>query len=100
MLLYTIGFTGKSAEQFFSLLQQAGVRIVIDTRLRNVSQLAGFAKRRDLEYFLKAIAGIDYLHDTELAPTDEMLTAYKDKSIGWEEYERRFNDLLEKRAPA
>jgi uncharacterized protein (DUF488 family) len=97
--LYTIGFTGKSAEQFFGLLQNAGVRVLIDTRLNNVSQLAGFAKRRDLEYFLKAIAGIGYVHDTELAPTADMLDAYKKKQIGWDEYERRFNELLAGRAP-
>jgi uncharacterized protein (DUF488 family) len=97
--LYTIGFTGKSAERFFGLLQNAGVRVLIDTRLNNVSQLAGFAKRRDLEYFLKTIAGIGYVHDTELAPTADMLNAYKKKRIDWDEYERRFNELLAGRAP-
>jgi uncharacterized protein (DUF488 family) len=97
--LFTIGFTGKTAEQFFTRLQQAGVRTLIDTRLNNVSQLAGFAKRRDLEYFLKVITGIAYVHDTELAPTDEILDAYKKKKISWDEYENRFNELLERRAP-
>jgi uncharacterized protein (DUF488 family) len=97
--LYTIGFTGKSAEQFFGLLQNAGIRVLIDTRLNNVSQLAGFAKRRDLEYFLKTITGIGYVHDTELAPTADMLDAYKNKQIDWDEYERRFNELLAGRAP-
>src|SRR5688572_3749099 len=98
--LFTIGFTGKSAEQFFTLLEQAGVRRLIDTRLNNVSQLAGFTKRRDLEYFLRAIAGIEYAHDTELAPTADILDAYKKKQIKWDEYERRFNELLAGRAPA
>jgi uncharacterized protein (DUF488 family) len=98
--LYTIGFTGKTAEQFFGRLQQAGVRLLIDTRLNNVSQLAGFAKRKDLEYFLRVIGGIEYVHDTELAPTGDILDAYKKKQMQWDEYERRFNELLERRAPA
>lgn len=97
--LFTIGFTGKSAEEFFSRLQQAGVRRLIDTRLNNVSQLSGFAKRKDLEYFLKTIADISYVHDTELAPTDEILDAYKKGRMTWSEYELRFNELLQQRAP-
>lgn len=97
--LFTIGFTGKTAKQFFTSLEQAGVRRLVDTRLNNVSQLAGFAKRKDLEYFLKAIANIEYEHDTELAPTADMLDAYKKKKIDWAEYEKRFNELLEKRTP-
>ena len=64
--LFTIGFAGKSAEEFFTVLREAGVERLIDVRLNNVSQLAGFTKRRDLEYFLKAIAGIEYEHNTEL----------------------------------
>jgi uncharacterized protein (DUF488 family) len=98
--LFTIGFAGKSAEQFFGYLQKAGVRLVIDTRLNNVSQLAGFTKRRDLEYFLRVIGGIPYIHDTELAPTDDMLDAYKKKRMSWDEYETRFNTLIEGRAIA
>ena len=98
--LFTIGFTGKSAEQFFTRLEKAGVTRVVDTRLNNVSQLAGFTKRRDLEFFLKRVAGIDYVHDTELAPTVEMLDDYKKKRIKWEEYEARFNELLKSRNPA
>ena len=95
-----IGFTGKSAEQFFTRLEQAGVARVIDTRLNNVSQLAGFTKRRDLEFFLKRVAGIDYVHDTDLAPTADMLDDYKKKRIKWDEYETRFNALLQGRDPA
>jgi uncharacterized protein (DUF488 family) len=98
--LFTIGFTGKSAEQFFGCLQKAGVRLLIDTRLNNVSQLAGFTKRRDLEYFLKVIGGIAYIHDTELAPTGDILDAYKKKRMTWDEYETRFNELIEGRAIA
>lgn len=96
--LFTIGFTGKSAEQFFTLLQNAGVRLLIDTRLNNVSQLAGFTKRKDLEFFLRAIGGIGYVHDTELAPTADILDPYKKKRMTWDEYEQRFNALLAGRA--
>lgn len=100
VMLFTIGFTGKSAAEFFEILQRAGVRRLIDTRLNNVSQLAGFTKKRDLEYFLRAIAGIDYTHDTQLAPTKDMLDDYKQKRIGWDEYARRFDELLQSRRPA
>lgn len=98
--VFTIGFTGKTAEEFFTRLECAGVRRVIDTRLKNVSQLAGFAKRHDLAYFLRTIAGIDYEHDPELAPTADILDAYKHGEMTWEEYEQRFNALLIERAPA
>jgi len=97
--LFTIGFAKKSAEQFFSLLIRAGVEKVIDIRLHNVSQLAGFTKRDDLSYFLKAIAKIDYLHMPELAPTQEIFEAYKKKRGGWEAFEQSFNALLRERKP-
>lgn len=95
--LFTIGFTHKSAEQFFHLLENAGVKRIIDIRLHNSSQLAGFAKRDDLEFFLKRIAGIEYLHMPELAPTDVILKTYKKKEISWNAYKRRFLKLLEQR---
>jgi uncharacterized protein (DUF488 family) len=98
--LFTIGFAGKSAEEFFTALRKAGVERLIDVRLNNVSQLAGFTKRRDLEYFLKAITGIEYEHNTELAPTSDILDAYKKKTLAWDEYERRFVALLDERAVA
>jgi len=69
MKIFTIGFTKKSAETFFTRLQQAGVKRLVDVRLNNVSQLAGFAKRDDLRYFTKTICGIDYKHVPDLAPT-------------------------------
>lgn len=97
--LFTIGFTGKTAEQFFAALQTAGVRTLMDIRLNNVSQLAGFTKKRDLEYFLRVIGHIKYRHELSLAPTDDILTGYKKKLIDWNEYERRFNLLLEERNP-
>lgn len=92
--LFTIGFTRKSAERFFTTLREAGVRTLIDVRLNNVSQLAGFSKRDDLAFFLREIAGIDYLHLTELAPTSEMLAAYQKKESSWSVYEQQFLELM------
>jgi uncharacterized protein (DUF488 family) len=98
MKLFTIGFTKKSAETFFTLLQRAGVRRLVDVRLNNVSQLAGFTKKEDLKYFTKAICGIDYLHLPELAPTAEILDPYKKQKDGdWAVYERQFLDLMRSR---
>lgn len=94
MKIFTIGFTKKSAEQFFESLHLAGVKRVVDVRLNNVSQLAGFAKKNDLAYFLKQLCDMDYLHLPSLAPTKEMLDAYKKKRGSWEAYERAFIDLM------
>ena len=95
--LYTIGFTKKSAEQFFASLKKAKVKRIIDIRLNNTSQLAGFAKKDNLKYFLKELCGIDYLHMTDLAPTKEILDAFKRKTGDWEHYERQFMELMAKR---
>jgi len=95
--LFTIGFTKKSAEEFFTRLQKAGVRRVLDIRLNNTSQLAGFAKKGDLRYFLKAIAGIDYRHLPELAPTREIMEGFKKRGGRWDRYEKEFLALLEHR---
>ncbi|MGK7898256.1 MAG: DUF488 family protein [Xenococcus sp. (in: cyanobacteria)] len=95
--LFTIGFTKKTAEEFFSLISNAGVKRIIDTRLNNVSQLAGFAKRKDLEYFLKEIADIDYIHILDLAPTKDILDDYKKKKSDWKTYETSFLELMKKR---
>lgn len=95
--LFTIGFTKKNARQFFSLLQQGGVRKVLDTRLNNVSQLAGFTKRDDLSFFLKEVASIDYEHAEQLAPTDLMLKRYKKGEIGWDDYAVDYQALIQKR---
>lgn len=100
MTIFTIGFAGKGAEEFFTGLRQAGVKRVVDVRLRNVSQLAGFTKKRDLEYFLRTIVGIDYLHMPELAPTKHILDDYKKRRIDWHEYERSYRQLLQERRPA
>lgn len=94
MTLYTIGSGKKSARDFFTLLQQNGVRRLIDIRLNNTSQLAGYTKKPDLEYFLDAIAGIGYLHLTEFAPTESLMDAYKTKKLGWPEYENEYARLL------
>jgi uncharacterized protein (DUF488 family) len=98
MKLYTIGFTRKSAEYFFTLLQRAGVRIILDVRLNNVSQLAGFTKREDLRYFSRAICKADYLHLPELAPSEELFHARKKENMNWKMYEKRFLDLIKRRA--
>ncbi len=98
MKIFTIGFTKKSAEQFFSRLQAAGVRRLVDVRLNNVSQLAGFTKKEDLKYFTKAICHIDYVHLPALAPTAEILDPYKKiKNGNWPLYERQFLDLMKSR---
>ncbi len=89
-----MGFTQKSAQKFFDTLKQAGINTVIDTRLNNVSQLAGFTKKKDLEYFLKTISNIDYVHLLDLAPTKDILDEYKKKKGDWETYEQKFLKLL------
>jgi len=93
----TIGFTKKTAEEFFSILKRAGVQRVLDIRLNNVSQLAGFTKRDDLRYFLRAIGGIDYLHRLDLAPTQQILDDFKKSRGSWAAYERDFLELLSAR---
>ncbi len=95
--LFTIGFTQKTAQQFFELLLKSGVRRVIDTRLNNVSQLAGFSKRDDLAYFLKEIGNIEYVHIPELAPTKDILDTFKKQKGEWQIYESQFIDLMNKR---
>jgi uncharacterized protein (DUF488 family) len=95
--LFTIGFTQKSAQKFFDALKQAGVKRVIDTRLNNVSQLAGFAKKTDLAYFLRVIDGIDYVHLLDLAPTQDILDEYKKKKGDWDIYEQKFRQLISSR---
>jgi uncharacterized protein (DUF488 family) len=98
MKLFTIGFTKKPAEKFFGMLNEAGVKRVVDIRLNNTSQLAGFAKKEDLVYFLKKIGDIDYTHRPELAPTQDIMDAFKKKKGSWEIYEKQFRALLTQRA--
>ena len=97
MEIYTIGFTKKTAERFFGLLKQAGVRRLLDVRLNNVSQLAGFAKRDDLAFFVREICGAEYTHEPLLAPTQEMLDAYRKATGDWTEYAARFVALMKER---
>jgi uncharacterized protein (DUF488 family) len=97
MNLYTIGFTKKSASQFFEILKSHGVDLLIDVRLNNKSQLAGFTKGDDLPYFLKEICGTAYIQELEYAPTKEILDSYKSKRIHWCDYEKEYSELIEKR---
>jgi uncharacterized protein (DUF488 family) len=95
--LFTIGFTKKSAEAFFTAMSRAGVKRVIDIRLNNLSQLAGFAKRDDLQYFLKSLCNIAYMHMTEFAPTKEIMDEYKMKKGDWVLFKKRFLKVLSER---
>ena len=92
--IFTIGYAGKTAEEFFTTLKQAGIRKVIDVRLYNTSQLAGFTKREDIKYFLQTIVGSDYIHLPMLAPTRELLGDYKKGLISWEQYETQFKEII------
>lgn len=94
MKIFTIGFTKKTAESFFGMLQNSKVKHLVDIRLNNVSQLAGFAKRDDLKYFLQAICNIDYTHLPILAPNQEMLDSFKKAKGSWESYEKQFVELM------
>ena len=97
MTIFTIGFTKRSAESFFEALQRAQVKRLVDVRLNNVSQLAGFTKRDDLRYFVSKICAIEYVHRPDLAPTQEMLDAYKKDKGDWSTYERQFLELMKDR---
>ena len=97
MKLSTIGFTKKTAQRFFDLIKDSGARRVVDVRVNNVSQLAGFAKRDDLKFFLQEICNVDYVHVVDLAPTKEMLDDYKKEHKDWSRYEKEFLDLMEQR---
>jgi uncharacterized protein (DUF488 family) len=97
MKIFTIGFTKKTAEEFFETLRASGAKRLVDVRLNNVSQLAGFAKKQDLAYFLGRICGMDYVHLPLLAPTQDILDEYKKHKGDWQIYERSFLDLMRER---
>jgi uncharacterized protein (DUF488 family) len=97
MNIYTIGFTKKKARQFFALLQSSGATTLVDTRLNNVSQLAGFTKRDDLAYFVRELCDMKYRHELLLAPTDEFLRAYKKGGWPWARYEEEYLRLIRNR---
>ncbi len=98
MKLYTIGFTKKSAEEFFEAIRTSGVRHVIDVRLKNTSHLAGFAKRNDLVYFLDCLLGVQYHHLAAFAPSDDLLARYREDG-DWQRYETEYDKLLRSRNP-
>lgn len=97
MKVFTIGFTKKPASKFFGLLKDSGARRIVDVRLNNVSQLAGFAKRDDLAYFLDEVCGMEYVHLPILAPTKEILDDYRKGDGDWDRYEERFLNLMTER---
>src|SRR5882757_435183 len=97
MEVFTIGFTKKNAEQFFGTLRGNNIKRLVDVRLNNVSQLAGFAKRDDLQFFLREVCGADYFHEPLLAPTQEMLDRYKKEKGSWQDYEKEFLALMAER---
>lgn len=100
MEIYTAGFTRHSAQQFFESLRSVGIQLLIDVRLNNTSQLAGFAKRDDLQYLLREIVGAQYRHDLMLAPTQDMLDTFKKGEGDWSKYEQEFTSLLNERRVA
>ena len=97
MDIYTMGFTQKNADNFFNTILDNKIEILVDVRLNNQSQLAGFTRGKDLAYFLRVICDCDYDHDTIYAPTKELLQAYRKNEITWEEYEVRYNELINRR---
>ncbi|MCX7982623.1 MAG: DUF488 domain-containing protein [Syntrophales bacterium] len=92
--LFTIGFAGKKAEEFFPLLRERGVKCLMDIRLHNTSQLAGYTKKEDLAYFTRVICGIDYLHRPDLAPTEELFEQMKGGKLKWADFSTLFRSLL------
>lgn len=97
MEVYTIGFTKRTAAEFFGALKRAGVKRLLDVRLNNSSQLAGFTKKDDLRFFLKVICGTEYFHEPMLAPTQDLLDNYKKRKGSWDDYEHGFLHLMEQR---
>lgn len=97
MEIFTIGFSGRSAREFFGTLKNSGVKKVIDVRLYNTSQLAGYAKKRDIAYFLETIVFAEYMHLPIMAPTADLLHGYKKGTMDWQEYAKRFNELISRR---
>ena len=97
--VYTIGFTRRTAEDFFETLRRAGVKRLLDVRLRNTSQMAIFARRQDLPYFLRELNGMDYEHQPLLSPTSELLDDWRGKRITWQQYEQVYADIMARRRP-
>lgn len=97
MQIFTMGFTQKSAEVFFNLIRKHQIEILVDVRLNNQSQLAGFTKGRDLAFLLNEICNCKYSHELQFAPTKDILDGYKKEHLSWEEYEKKYNELLMER---
>ena len=97
MIIATIGFTRSSAESFFGRLKDAGLPVLVDVRLHNTSQLAGFAKRDDLAYLVHELCSMAYHGEPLLRPDDAALRAYRAKAIGWDEYAKAYRSALESR---
>jgi uncharacterized protein (DUF488 family) len=97
MEIATIGFTRRTAQDFFDTLRRAGIQRLVDVRRRNTSQLAGFAKRDDLAFFVEELVGADYQEAPLLAPTDELLDAYRGGRLTWPQYEAAYRRLLDQR---
>lgn len=97
MEVFTMGFTKKDAKCFFNLIRENKIELLIDIRLNNSSQLAGFTKGNDLEFFLKELCDCAYSHEEFYAPTKDILRDYQKKVISWDEYVEKFSDLLLKR---
>ena len=97
MRIFTIGFTKKSAERFFTMLRRPGLVRVVDVRLNNVSQLAGFTKRDDLRFFLREICRLEYVQAPHLAPTQEIMDKYRKNGGDWSEFERMYLELIDSR---
>ncbi len=97
MKIYTIGFTQKSAREFFNKVKINKIELLLDIRLNNISQLAGFAKGKDLEYFLNEICNCKYIHDISFSPTKDLLDSYRDKKTSWLEYETIFKEIMQER---
>lgn len=97
MEVYSIGFTKRTAAEFFGALKSAGIRRLLDVRLNNSSQLAGFTKREDLPFFLRELCAAEYRHERLLAPTEDLLRAYQKKVMTWQAYEQAFIHLMSER---
>ena len=94
MTLYTIGFTQKSAKEFFEIIKKNDVQSLIDVRLNNKSQLSGFAKGKDLEYFLKEICGVSYYYEPLFSPEKDLLDKWHKKAVTWDEYTKVYLNTL------
>ncbi|MCL2546903.1 MAG: DUF488 domain-containing protein [Oscillospiraceae bacterium] len=94
MHIFTIGYTKKSAQTFFEHIKSNKIDVLVDVRLYNSSQLAGYSKSKDLAYFLRAICNCDYMWASQFAPTSSLLNGYKDNLITWAEYEKSYNEIL------